>query len=118
MISNRETDILYLAHELWEGSDEPKASPQSYWKQAALDVLAQGQKSLQKVDHIGANRSRTQVFCRYQSLAKLDQSPAKLGKILYIEMRSSPEGRCVILSGRCNLSEAANTPEMLERLAD
>ncbi len=108
MISNRETDILYLAYELWEESDEPKASQQSYWKQAALDVLAQGRKPQQKVDHIRANRSRTQVFCRHQGHTK----------VVNIKMRSLPEGRCAILGGVSNRSEAANAPEMLERLAD
>lgn len=36
----READILYLAHQLWEEIGEADTTPQSCWAQAALQVLA------------------------------------------------------------------------------
>ena len=40
MYADRETDILYLAHRLWEESDDPQTSPRTCWTKAAREILA------------------------------------------------------------------------------
>jgi hypothetical protein len=44
MIYDREADILYLAHYLWEEAGAPAGAAPAYWKEAALQVLARGGK--------------------------------------------------------------------------
>ena len=47
MTYDREEDILYLAHRLWEEADAPMSAAPAYWKEAALQVLARGGKHVQ-----------------------------------------------------------------------
>ena len=42
MTYDRDEDILYLAHQLWEEADVPTSAACAYWKEAALQVLARG----------------------------------------------------------------------------
>lgn len=42
MAYDREEDILYTAHQLWEEDDAPTSDTHAYWQRAALQVLARG----------------------------------------------------------------------------
>ncbi len=66
---DREEDILYLAYQLWEESDVPKMTARTYWKQAALQVLAQGRSPQRKLDAItesGHGKTDLSRFCSGQ----------------------------------------------------
>lgn len=47
MTYDRDEDILYLAHQLWEEADAPMSAAPAYWKEAALQILARGGKRYQ-----------------------------------------------------------------------
>lgn len=92
---DREDDILYLAHQLWEEADEPRAAPQTYWMQAAIQVLARER----------GHRGR-------------DAAPARSGLAVHIDMGTAPRGRHVTLISRCEHAKVANGAPRLVRLAD
>jgi hypothetical protein len=58
---DREEDILYLAHQLWEESGEPHASKNTCWKQAAQQIIARGRRR-DHLDSAATRRSCESVF--------------------------------------------------------
>jgi|GEM_PF-6051877 len=99
---DREADILYLAHQLWEEMDTPDATPQTCWTQAALQVMARPCKSAERE----ADTSRYQRY-------------AQPGLVICMDRGTGPVRRGVTFIGDHVSSEAANQPlRQIRRLAD
>ena len=111
MNCDREEDILYLAHQLWEESDEPKTTQQGYWQRAARQVLARHPGARSKVDAPTANGRGKLNTPRHQS-------HAQSGFIVRIDLGTAPAKRGVTLIKRCDSSKVANLAGRLARLAD
>lgn len=62
---NRDEDILYLAHQLWEEDETPTASAHAYWQDAARQILARGpvRKQANGPDDIGMAPARPVKPC-------------------------------------------------------
>lgn len=101
---DREADILYLAHQLWEERDAPGITAQSCWTQAALQMLARPRKA-------DAPTARVAWSARYQRYVQP-------GLALCIDHGvAQPQRRITFVSG--DAQTAANRPvSRIRRLAD
>lgn len=111
MSYDREEDILYLAHHLWEEADTPTATPQAYWAQAALQVLAKGRPSSCTGSASGQSRQGVAKLSRHQSYVRQ-------GATVYIDMGTMADHSRVALIKRCDHAEVANPVLCLARVAE
>lgn len=108
---NREEDILYLAHPLWEESDEPTATPHTYWAQAALQILAQDRKQQHRAECIPECGESKTDFYRHQSYVQP-------GFAVRIDMGTGVGKQSVTLIKECDYFELANAVRCWGRVAD
>ena len=99
MYCDRETDILYLAHRLWEESEDPTTSPRTCWTQAAREILARSPRPR-------SEPAKAPITTGAFSCAK---------GTLRIKFRAS-DG--IGLGGRTPATVVANAPLRLARLAE
>jgi hypothetical protein len=62
MSCERDEEILYLAHQLWEEDDTPSQSCSCYWTLAAQEILASGPSRTQ-VRHLHNTHACTRIAC-------------------------------------------------------
>ncbi len=121
MAYDREDDILYAAHQLWEEDDAPTSDTHAYWQRAALQVLARGRvqahRAYDRVSH-GFNVSRaiapgptTASSCVITSFAHPELSMhLQFGTSGCIEMNSVTGTRTVMTIKRTVARAAVNQP--------
>ncbi len=129
MAYDREDDILYAAHQLWEEDDAPTSDTHAYWQRAALQVLARGRvqayRAYDRVSH-GFNAPRaiapgptTASSCVITSSAHPELSMyLQFGTSGCIEMNSVTGTRTVMTIKRTVARSAVNQPLRLVSKTD
>ncbi len=109
MANDREEDILYLAHQLWEEDAAPAASAHTYWQEAARQVLASGQKPY------GAfGRGVTSCYdTTGKAVTRLTQLSLQFGTTSRIEMGIAVGTQRVTLFNRQMHLKAANSAALI-----
>ena len=104
MSYDREEDILYLAHQLWEDDQARTLTSRDLWKEAALEILAQG------------GQSRRRAESRFESISQRSRVDGRLNS-RFLKFRSSPDvymgrltsAKMVSLFKCCAREEASNS---------
>lgn len=87
MSYDREEDILYLAQQLWEEDDVRTFPSQEVWRNAALEILAQGGHfSRRSEGRFDSNSERNRVYYRLKFRSSPD---VFLGRLASTKMVSS-----------------------------
>jgi hypothetical protein len=121
MAYDREEDILYTAHQLWEEDDAPTSDTHAYWQRAALQVLARGRvhayRAYDRVSHSFSvpravtSGPTTASSCVITSFAQPELSMhLQFGTSGCIEMNSVTGTRTVMTIKRTVARAAVNQP--------
>lgn len=115
MTYDRDAEILYLAHQLWEEDVAPAADSHRYWAKAALQVLARGPRPQpSKGVHMTSLFRATQVRLN----ARQSRNGRTSRTALRIEMGQAAGQQRITFITRNDNPQAANQTLLLARTAD